>query len=355
MTKSLDQFKSAHAPDQEVEYLRARVAELERIRHSEREATGEAREIIFALSQAVEKAKPVAMQYKPQKTSSTPITQVLHLTDLHYGEVIAKDEIEGINEFSPEVAVSRLQLLCDKVLDKVKTQRAGYNVPHLHILGTADYISGDIHHELQVTNAFPCPQQAVECGYAIGALVATLASHYSTVTVDMITLDNHGRLTQKNQAAQGGLNNWGYVVAQVVQQHVRNISNVKTNIHARASAIVPIGAERYLLFHGHQIKGWAGLPYYGFDRRVALEAVKRMGFPELHFTKLVCGHFHVSVDSDHWMIGGSLSGTNAFDHASGRHSQAHQTSWFVHPEHGQFDFTRWWLGPNREISYRKDQ
>jgi len=24
-------------------------------------------------------------------------------------------------------------------------------------------------------------------------------------------------------------------------------------------------------------------------------------------------------------------------------SEPHQTSWMVHPEHGQFDFTRWWL------------
>jgi hypothetical protein len=229
------------------------------------------------------------------------------------------------------------------VIDVTNVKRSGYHIPNLHILGTGDYISGDIHEELTVTNAYPAPVQAVNAGYDIGAMIAMLAPHFSNVTCDFITLDNHGRMTRKNQASQGGENNWGYVVAHIVKQYLRKLPNVDMRIHAKASALVPIGPERYLLFHGHQIKGWAGLPYYGFDRRVAMEAVKRMGFPDTSFTKLTMGHFHVAVDSPNWLIGGSLSGTNAFDHSCGRHSAAHQTSWLIHPTHGQFDFTRWWL------------
>jgi hypothetical protein len=270
----------------------------------------------------------------------------VQLTDLHNGEVTERDEVDGFNEFSPEIFTARLQDLAAKVLDHVRVQRAdgnGYHIPRLHILGTGDYISGDIHEELKVTNAYPTPVQAVRAGYDIGAFVATMAPHFEQVTGDFITLDNHGRMTRKNQAAEGGENNWGYVVAHIIAQHVARFANVKINIHAKASALVPIGPEKYLLFHGHQIKGWAGLPYYGFDRRVAMEAIKRMGVPEVAFTKMVMGHFHVAVDSPQWIIGGSLSGTNPFDHACGRHSQAHQTSWLVHEKHGQFGFTRWWL------------
>jgi len=341
--KSVEDFKAKHNPDQEVIYLRERVRELDSLREQERKATGEAREIIFSLHNAVKTAKPVALKYKPKPNSKNPITAVLQLTDLHYGEVIEKDEVDGFNEFNPDIAERRLQQLGHRVLHQVETMRAGYNVQNLHILGTADFISGDIHQELTVTNAFPCPVQSVKCGYAIGALAMMLAPHFSQVNVDMITLDNHGRMTRKPQASQGGVNNWSYVVAHVMKQHVIHQKNINVNVHAKPSALVPIGPEKYLLFHGHQIKGWAGIPYYGFDRRVAMEAVKRMNFPETAFTKLVLGHFHVSVDTAHWIVGGSLSGTNAFDHSSGRHSAAHQTSWFVHPVHGQFSFTRWYL------------
>lgn len=342
--KTLADFKSVHSPDQEVVYLRDRVNELEKARERERLATGEAREVIFALNQAIESCDPVKMEYKPTKHSSAPCTYVLHLTDLHYGEVIDKDEIDGFNAYNPEIAEKRLHFLGQSIIKQTGVLRNGYNVPHLHILGTADFISGDIHHELQVTNAFPCPVQAVKCGYALGALVEMMAPHFETVTIDIVTLDNHGRITHKYQQAEGGLNNWCYVVAQIVTQYCARLKNVVVNTHAKATALVHIGPEKYLLFHGHQMKGWAGKPYYGFDRRVAMEAVKRMGVPENAFTKLIFGHFHTATNEKDWQLGGCLSGTSAFDHSMGRHCEAHQTSWLVHPEHGEFAWTRWWLG-----------
>lgn len=343
MPKTLQDFKSAHNPDQEIVHLRSKVTQLERRLKQEKDSTGEARLLALELTEAIESAEPVKMVYKPSKKSGAEVTHVLHLTDLHEGEVTIKDEVDGFGEFNPEIFKRRLEQLGSAVIHSTEAMRGSHNITRLQILGTGDYISGDIHEELKVTNAHPAPVQAINAGYGIGALVEMLAPHFGSVNVDMITLDNHGRMTKKNQAAQGGENNWGYVVAHAVKKYSATIPNVKVNIHAKASALVPVGPEKYLLFHGHQIKGWAGLPYYGFDRRVAMESVKRLGFPESPFTKLVMGHFHVAVDSPHWLIGGSLSGTNAFDHACGRHSPAHQTSWLVHDVHGHSHFTRWWL------------
>lgn len=341
--RGLAEFQAKYNPAQEVEHLRTVVRDLEaKLRH-ERDQTGEQRIINLALTEAIAAAKPAKMAYKANTKAGSPITHVLQLTDLHNGEVTVKDEVDGFGEFNPKIFTQRLHKLATAVLDVTRVKRSGYNIPHLHILGTGDYVSGDIHDELKVTNAYPAPVQAVRAGMDIGEMIAMMAPHFERVTCDFITLDNHGRMTRKNQAAQGGENNWGYVVAHIIKQYLGRHANVDVRIHAKASALVPIGAERYLLFHGHQIKGWAGVPYYGFDRRVAMEAVKRMNFPETGFTKLCMGHFHVAMDSPNWLIGGSLSGTNAFDHSCGRHAQAHQTSWLVHPQHGQFDWTRWWL------------
>lgn len=341
--RSLEEFESKHNPKPEVVHLREEVRALEGKVKILTSSLGEQRELNLALTKAIETVDPPKMVYKPSKASGSPITHVLQLTDLHNGEVTKKDEVDGFNEFNPEIFDARLRALATRVVDFTNTQRAGYNIPHLHILGTGDYISGDIHEELKVTNAYPAPVQAVRAGESIGATIAMMAPHFERVTCDFITLDNHGRMTRKNQAAEGGENNYGYVVAHIVKHVLGRFPNVEMRIHPKASALVPVGPERYLLFHGHQIKGWAGLPYYGFDRRVALEAVKRMGLPETGFTKLVMGHFHVAVDAPQWLIGGSLSGTNAFDHACGRHAEAHQTSWLVHKKHGQFAWTRWRL------------
>lgn len=343
VTKTITDFKRLHSPDPEVIFLRKRISELEAMAASHKSNTGEMVEIIHSLHDAITEASPVKMEYRTSSSSKAPCTHVLHLTDLHYGEVTEKDEVDGFGEFSPTIAEERLRRLTETIISKTKTQRAGYNVPTLHVIGTADYISGDIHQELLVNNAFPSPVQAVRCGYILGGMLAAFAPHFKEVKADLLTLDNHGRMTRKPQCSQGGLNNWSYVVAEIAKQHVRNIKNVTVDIHAKPTALIAVGPERYLAFHGHQIRGWSGKPYYGFDRRVAMEAVKRMGVLESAFTKLLLGHFHHAFNGDNWIMGGSLNGTTAFDHSCGRHSKPHQTSWFVHPTHGEFDWTRWWL------------
>ncbi len=345
MTKgrNIADFKNRYNPSADVVFLRQRVAELEAKQVQERTATGEALEIIHALQQAIETAGPVTMQYNPTKRTTSPCVHVLHLADWHYGAITKRDDVDGFGEYNSAIANRRIQALGQAIIDKTIAQRHGYNVPTLHVIGTADYISGDIHYELQVTNEFPAPVQAVRCGYALGGLLIMLAPHFERILVDLVTLDNHGRLTRKPQSAEGGINNWGYVVAEIAKQFVSRSNHVEVRIHAKPSALVTVGPERYLCFHGHQIKGWAGKPYYGFDRRVAMEAVKRMGVPDAAFTKLLFGHYHHGFNGDNWIMGGSLSGTDAFDHSQGRHSKPHQTSWFVHPKHGEFDWTRWWL------------
>ena len=342
-TKTLKDFQTEHNPSADVVFLRQRVSELEAKQLQEKKLTGEALEIIHSLKDAIREASPVKMKYKKQSRSSSPCTHVLHLSDWHYGSVINKEEVDGWGEFSPEIAERRVKKLGQSIIGMTEAQRHSYNIPSLQILGTADYISGDIHQELQVSNAFPAPVQAVRCGYLMGGLIEMLAPYFEKVTVDLITLDNHGRLTKKPQSTQGGLNNWGYVTAEVAAQHVKSLHNVKVNIHAKPSALVHVGPEKYLCFHGHQVKAWAGIPYYGLDRRAAMEAVKRMGFPTQEFTKMVSGHLHTSFNGDLWRLGGSLSGTDAFDHNCGRNSKPNQTSWLVHSTHGEFAWTRWWL------------
>lgn len=342
--RSVDEFKQAHAPEADVAYLRRRVEELEAKLSDERRSRGEVLETLFEFREALRVAEPPVLSFDLGEPPSTaPVEHVVHLTDWHYGAVIKKDEVDGFGEYSPEIAEARVQSLGEKIIRYTNVLRAGYNIPTLRVLVTADMISGGIHQELLVTNAFPEPVQAVHCGYLLGAWLAKVGAHYEKTVVDFVTLDNHGRITKKPQAAEGGLNNWCYVVAEIAKRYCFNLPGLTFNIHAKPSALVAVGPERYLISHGHQIKSWAGIPYYGLDRRVAMEAVKRMGLPDVAFTKLVTGHLHHAIDGMAWNLGGSLSGTDAFDHSCGRHAPPHQTSWLVHPENGEFSFTRWWL------------
>jgi hypothetical protein len=269
---------------------------------------------------------------------------VLHLSDIHYGAVQEPDEVEGFGEYDPTIAEDRLQRLARMVLDWVAVKRSGYHVENLHILATGDYVSGDIHEELRVTNAFPAPEQAVGVGRILSAVIAGMAPHFARVSVHFTTDDNHGRLTRKPQAKEGGVNNWGYIVGRWIESSLRDVGNVSVNVIARPWDSVECCGRRYLLTHGHRVMGWAGFPYYGIERLVSREALKRMNAPEPRkFHRVVMGHWHAPLAHPWYWIGGSLSGTDAYDHGQGRHADPQQVSWMVHPRNGEFDRTEWRL------------
>jgi len=344
------EFKDKVEPPKEVAHLRARVSELEAKISSFREGQGELIEMIHSLGSAVDVAESFPTQYfPPSEPVSSPVNTVLQICDWHYGAVQGADEIERFGQFSPDIARRRIQdILVPAFVNWVDLHRRAYTCDVLRILVLGDLISGDIHDELLVTNAFPSPVQAVKVAYLFSDMVQSLAPHFGKVIIDFVTADNHGRMTRKPQAKEEGMNCFGYVIAYLVKERLRDHNNVEMNIHVKMQATVDVTGMKYLILHGHQIRGWAGIPFYGIERKVSKEAQKRLrAFAEIReavrFDKVVMGHFHTPSNMEDWMIGGSLSGTDAYDHKNGRYSRATQTAWLVHPRHGEFDWTKFRL------------
>ena len=287
--------------------------------------------------------KIVVPAIKNPKVDS-PVVHVVQATDWHIGEVVEEEQVEGFNAANYMLACQRVGRFANAIVRQTELMRNSYIVDECHVLGTADWISGDIHEELSRTNEFPAPVQAVKSGFLLGSFLVGLSAHFKKVTVDLITAGNHDRLTRKPQSSDGGLNSFGYVACEIAKQHASACPNVSVKIHTALSAIVDVAGTRYLCTHGDGIKGTWGIPFYGIERKKQKEAMARMNMDvSKHFDKIVIGHFHTALNHEHWLIGGSLTGTNANDHKEGRHSKPHQTSWFVHPVHQEFSWQRWWL------------
>ena len=335
-------------PTDRERHLREQVAELEHRLANTKSGTGEIQEAMAQVLAAVKVASPPPrLPVKRPATRSeakSPVTHVVHLSDWHIGEVTQAEATEGMGKYNWATACERVGKLGGQIADHTNILRHAYRVDCAHILGTADWVSGDIHDELLRTNEFPAPVQAVNAGFLLGAFLVRMAGEFPRVEVDLLTAGNHDRLTRKCQSAEGGLNSWGYVVCEIARQYVSACANVNLRVHTSLSKVVAVSNLRYLLYHGHRIQGHYGIPFYGIERRKQKEAMARMNLPdEKHFDRIVIGHFHTSLNHEHWMIGGSLSGTNEFDHEQGRSSPPHQTSWMVHPKHGEFSWQRWWL------------
>lgn len=344
----LDELKHRVDPEAEIQALRRERKALRAELAKQKREYGDLRSYFTDVREAVEPLtlSPAKVVYVTPKKSrvGSPCSAVAQWTDWHYGAVQDADEIEGFASFSPEQLESRIINFTADFLGWIEMHRYAYTINELVLLCTGDLISGDIHDELRITNAWPTPVQACRCGKFLAESVARMSPHFESVRVEFIVADNHARLVKRPQAKQEGMNTHNYTVGFIAKELLREHKNVQFNLYPMNEKVVNVANQQYLICHGHGVMGWAGVPYYGIDRKVSKEAKARMWKPDnLKFHKMITGHWHAPATMPWWWIGGSAQGTDAYDHKEGRDSPPIQSAWLVHPKKTEFNRTEFLL------------
>lgn len=333
-----DQFSER---SQEYERL---IAEKEKVLSDYRKERGKLEVFFEKITRSITPIEPLQIIYN-EKSEKTECEAVIQISDGHYGAVQGSEEIEGFNRFDPVICKNRQLYFIKGFLGWVELMRNGYRIDNLSVLCTGDLISGDIHEELKVTNAFPVPQQIVGASQILAEQIGLLAPHFNKVTIHFISADNHGRLTRKPQSKEEGVNSFNYLVGMMAQAYTSKHSNVEFNVYPMFEKVVAVANRQYLISHGHNLTGWMGIPWYSVQRHIGKEAMARLEIimneqsrmKEIGFHKYVFGHYHTPISHPHYSCSGSVSGTDAYDHKSGRHADPSQPAWLVHPKHGDFN------------------
>lgn len=346
---SEDQLKGRH--DEEKQQLHRELSEKEQALKEYRKEHGRLEVFFNRVISCIEPISPLdsvfEKTYRKKRKSESEVIPVGHVTDSHMGAVQEADEIEHFNEFNPDICDRRNLGFIQSFIDWTLLHRNVYNIKKCHLIYTGDLVSGDIHPELQITNAFPVTEQVVRAAQIHTKQIALIAPYFESVTVDFLTEDNHSRLTKKPQAKEAGVNSYGYLIARLMEAYLVKQENMTFNIHAMNEKVITVLNRNYLISHGHDIKQWMGTPWYSIERWIARESTARQNIimddvlkaKEIGFHKVVHGHFHTPFNTVLFSAGGSVSGTDAYDHKSGRHAEPSQSAWMVHPKYGEFNRT----------------
>jgi hypothetical protein len=287
---------------------------------------------------------PIFYKGKSEK-NTTAMTAVMQITDGHMGSIQESSEIEGFNEFNPEICKDRQTKFAIDFIDWINIQRGGYVINDCSVLVTGDLISGDIHDELRTTNAFPAPIQVVRAGELLAEQLMLIAPMFKKINVEFITEDNHSRLTKKPQMKEAGMNSLNYLVGYIAKLYLAKQKNIEFNIYPRFEQVVHVATRNYLICHGHGSISWMGVPWYSLERKMGKESQSRMQLimrdielaKTVGFHKYIFGHYHTPIDTELYAGGGSVSGTDAYDHKAGRYAKPSQPAWLVSPKWGEFN------------------
>ena len=283
---------------------------------------------------------PPYTPFRPKGKITTTNSVVQMFSDWHAGEVVQAEGVRGFNAYDKDVFRERVARIVDAHL-MVKRQReagGGYMHDRLVIAAIGDMVSGTIH-ELEKGSDHENVVWAVyDCGLVMAEAVRRLAAEYPTVEI-IGTSGNHGRLPDARKVQQKEpTRSWDTVVYLFAREHLRQLKNLTWYFPNSYSAAFDVCGWRFLQTHGHDVKSWNSVPWYGLNRLVAnINALEAGRGTPVHYW--LFAHFHNPSSLPHatgesFINGSLIGGTELSLNALGKSDRPTQWMLFVHPQHG---------------------
>jgi transposase-like protein len=295
------------------------------------------RRVAFHLAaQPLDPPRWTVQKHKGKRQQETP---VLFTSDFQWGEVVKADEMDGLNEYSIDIATRRYQQLIDKTIDLCFNHTANPSYPGIIYLRGGDAISGGIHDELMETDELkpnPCIQSLAAQEIAG---IQRLADAFGKVHVVSVP-GNHGRQTKKPRAKQYVDTNAEGLLAWVIEMHIlaSGDKRITFNTPRSGDAYFNVGDTRFLLTHGDRLGSRGGQGFIGPAATILRGVYKtRQQYHQIgkHIDYVLLGHYHVAMFLARAIVNGSLIGFNEYARQLRVEPEpASQWLFHVHPEIG---------------------
>lgn len=262
-------------------------------------------------------------------------------SDIHYGEVVNPDEVNGVNIYNKTVAKKRMFRLYDTTVDLAFNHmgRAKTEYPGIIVCLGGDMIGGDIHEELMATND-RTPQQAVDdLTDILAAGIEKMASSFGKVYVPCV-VGNHGRTSKRPMMKRRVFTNYDWsIYCNLARYFRKDTARIQIDIPNGADAHFKSFGTRYMLTHGDSlgVKGGDGIigsigPIMRGSMKVGLSE-QQVGHD---FDHLILCHWHQMLWLPNVTVNNAVKGYDEFVHLGlrGRYSRPSQALWFNHPEYG---------------------
>lgn len=259
---------------------------------------------------------PVPAPQFSRSDSGSVETNLLILSDWHGYEVVDRDRVRGLNEYNSRIFSERVYTVVHGALKiKSKLESSGWKFHKLVCALNGDFVSGTIHELERFTDSPNIVTAVYGTAYLLAQAIRDLAANYSEVVCYCVP-GNHGRLPDsKTVPSKDPLRSWDTIVYLLAKEMLRDQPNVTFHIPNSYSIIYEIDGWNFLQTHGHQIKSWQSIPWYGIQRVVTTNNnLESLRGERIHYCLI--SHFHnkaaieyVGVET---FVNGSLIGLTEY-------------------------------------------
>lgn len=308
-------------------------------------------------------AEPLAPRFTPYTEPSQHGRQavILHISDIHAGEVISSKEILGANTYNLATFRDRL--------DRLFTSAAKLSTDHwprddrppdeIVICLGGDLVSGSIHPELAETNEGTDYQIFRE----VAERIAGGIGHLRAVTQLPIRVysvpGNHGRQVLKPQHKRQGLQSWDTLVADFAESALRHDEGIAWFRSEGTDCYFDVVGWPILLTHGHAMGSGGGMGFIGPAAPIT-RGHQKVSHTELRQGRpiklILSGHYHTTIKTPWGWSNGSVVGYNEYVRSMrGEPEPAQQNFFVLHERKGLIRWQPIYLGHPSEGTLYQDE
>lgn len=300
--------QAAEGPTRE-EILESEVRELRKRVGKQRSVDVQAERVLQEIEATIRPVEPIYEAPALAERGQKRYAQALILSDLHCGEVVVPEAVNGLNEFNWDVLVRRMASIEKSLLSFQKARP--YPIDELQIWLLGDNLSGNIHEELAETNEFPVADQAWHVGSLIAQFIEHLVPHFPRLIIKGVA-GNHPRIGKPHSSKQV-FDSFDWLGYKLIETHLARYESISFDFPRAAFTVAEIAGLNILLWHGDGVRSsMPGVPWGGVMRRWN-ELRKQYAQQGTYLDGLAVGHFHqANVVQGQIFMNGSVIGLNEY-------------------------------------------
>lgn len=243
------------------------------------------------LRDLVQPIPPYNEMWKRKSKGQVKESAVLHLSDGHHDSIILPHRVRNLEQHDFNIAMARGENLIDRLLDFTMNNMSNHQFTTLWILAYGDHTQGEIHGAVHHTHFGNMMRNCLAIGQFHAQMYRELAPWFPEIKILYLS-GNHGRRKEvKKKDYHASWDSWDYLIAETAKAYCADMYNVEFMIPDSFSAVVDIEGFNFCCFHGDDIKGWMGIPWYGIERKTRrLTALSAAHDDKVDYYCL--GHFH---------------------------------------------------------------
>ena len=278
------------------------------------------------------KRTPQTISIRPSKTGTREATAIISASDWHMDEMVNPATVSGLNEFNPDIAITRAKKFFANSYKLVRNAQRDARINTIVLAMLGDFISNTIHEELAENNSM-LPAEAI--WFAQNAIISGINFYLNHSKCDIVVVcntGNHGRMTKKIRFSTEQGNSLERYMYYNLALHFRGEKRVKFIIADGYHTYMDVFGYMLRFHHGHSIRFYGGVGGITIPVNKAIAQWNKARRADVD----VFGHFHQYHNLANFVCNGSLIGFNPYALSIKASFEPPQQNFFlVHKEKGK--------------------